>query len=53
MPNSLKVGNDNVHYEHEVTFNTCTITAVLYDDAEEDNDTIFLYYNNAMYATIK
>jgi len=48
LPNSLKVGNDNVHYEHEVTFNTCTITAVLYDDAEEDNDTISLYYNNAI-----
>lgn len=45
-PTTQKVGEDTVHYEHELTFNTCTLTAVMYDDGEEDNDTISLYFND-------
>lgn len=40
-----KVGNDSVYYEHELTFKDCTITVVMYDDGEEDNDTVSLYFN--------
>lgn len=41
----VKVENDSIYYEHELTFKDCTITVVMYDDGEEDNDTISLYYN--------
>lgn len=41
----IKVDNDSIYYEHELKFDDCTITVVMYDDGEEDNDTISLYYN--------
>lgn len=45
-PNHIE--NDSVYFEHELTFNNCVITVVMYDDGEEDNDTVSLYYNNKL-----
>ncbi len=45
-PNHIE--NDSVYFEHELTFNNCVITVVIYDDGEEDNDTVSLYYNNKL-----
>lgn len=42
---TIKAGNDAVQYEHDVTFKTCMLTAIMYDDGVEDNDTISLYFN--------
>jgi hypothetical protein len=43
-----RIENDSVYYEHELTSNNCIITVVMYDDGEEDNDTVSLYYNNKL-----
>ncbi|MCZ2100809.1 MAG: LamG domain-containing protein [Chitinophagales bacterium] len=40
-----KAGNDTLNYQYELSFNSCTLTAIMYDDAEEDNDTISVYFN--------
>lgn len=43
-----RIENDSVYYEHELTSNNCIITVVMYDDGEEDNDTVSLYYNSKL-----
>jgi hypothetical protein len=46
IQSSSKTINDSVHYQHDLKFKTCTITIVIYDDGEEDNDTVSVYFNN-------
>lgn len=48
-----KMENDSIYYEHDLTFKDCTITVVMYDDGEEDNDTISLYYNSKIFVDHK
>ena len=43
-----KIDEDTVSYEGEFSFNSCTLTIVMYDDGDEDNDTVSVYLNNSL-----
>ncbi|WP_210466837.1 HYR domain-containing protein [Rufibacter roseolus] len=36
---------DAVKFLQNLSFDDCTVTMVLYDDSEQDNDTVSIYYN--------
>lgn len=42
---SLNIGNDVVNYEHREEVDDCFLTVFLYDDGEEDNDTVSIIFN--------
>jgi len=48
MTEPLKVDGDTVNIEYDISFNDCTITAVMYDDGEEDNDTVSIFFNGKL-----
>lgn len=41
----LELGDDTIHYEHKATVKDCRITVYIYDDGEEDNDTVSIIFN--------
>ena len=41
----LNLGSDSVHYEYRAETNNCFLTIFIYDDGEEDNDTVSIIYN--------
>jgi hypothetical protein len=42
----LELGSDSVHYEHKATVNACYLTLLIYDDGEEDNDSVTIIFND-------
>ncbi|MCS6934266.1 MAG: HYR domain-containing protein [Chitinophagales bacterium] len=48
LPQKVEVselGNDSVNYQHDAGFKTCLLTAVIYDDGQDDNDIVSLIFN--------
>ena len=43
---ALALGNDSVHYEHTATVNDCELTLLIYDDGEQDNDSVTIIFND-------
>lgn len=43
---SLNMGTDSIEYEHKVETKNCLVTIYMFDDGEEDNDTVSVVYNN-------
>lgn len=43
---SLNLGGDSINYEHKVETQSCLVTIYMFDDGEEDNDTVSVVYNN-------
>ncbi len=41
----LELGSDSVHYEHKATLEACELTIMIYDDGEEDNDSVSIIFN--------
>lgn len=41
----LHIGNDAVNYEHHAEVNDCFLTVFIYDDGEEDNDSVSIIFN--------
>lgn len=41
----LELGSDSVHYEHKATLEACELTVLIYDDGEEDNDSVSIIFN--------
>ena len=39
---------DTVKYYYDLNFSDCIVTLVMYDDSEQDNDTVSVYYNNKL-----
>ncbi len=42
---ALSLGTDSVSYEHKAEISSCLVTAFIYDDGEEDNDTVSIIFN--------
>lgn len=42
---ALNLGNDAINYEHKAEVDECFLTVMLYDDGEEDNDTVSIIFN--------
>jgi len=47
-PKQKVVNTDVINYEHQLTFNDCIITVVMYDDAQQDFDTVSIFYNDKL-----
>ncbi len=45
---ALAIGNDSVHYEHNATVNNCELTFLIYDDGEQDNDSVSIIFNDEL-----
>ena len=43
---NLKLGNDTIQYEYSVKSKSCTLTAFIYDDSQEDNDSVSVIFND-------
>lgn len=43
---NLNIGDDTITYEHKIETNNCLLTIYMYDDGEEDNDTVSIVFNN-------
>jgi hypothetical protein len=43
---SLNMGSDSINYEHKAVVKNCMVTIYIFDDGEEDNDTVSVVYNN-------
>jgi len=44
-----KMEVDSIYFEHDVIeFNSCTISILVYDNGEQDNDTISIFFNNEL-----
>lgn len=43
-----KIGNDSIKYFHDLPFDECVITLVMFDDGQQDNDTISVFYNDRL-----
>lgn len=43
---ALQLGSDSVHYEHNATVNACDLTFLIYDDGEQDNDSVTIIFND-------
>lgn len=43
---TLALGNDSIHYEHNATVNNCDLTFMIYDDGEQDNDSVSIIFND-------
>lgn len=41
----LELGDDTIQYEHKASVKNCKITVYIYDDGEEDNDTVSIIFN--------
>lgn len=41
----LQLGNDSVSYQHQAKLDKCELTVFIYDDGEEDNDTVSVIFN--------
>ncbi len=41
----LQLGSDSVHYEHKATLSNCELTVLIYDDGEQDNDSVSIIFN--------
>jgi hypothetical protein len=44
----LNLGTDSINYEHKVDVNNCFLTILIYDDGEEDNDSVSIIFNGAV-----
>jgi hypothetical protein len=42
----LLLGGDSVHYEHSATVSNCELTLFIYDDGEQDNDSVSIIFND-------
>lgn len=40
-----QLGNDSINYQHQADFSACLLTAVIYDDGEDDNDMVSIIFN--------
>ncbi|MBL7777120.1 MAG: HYR domain-containing protein [Chitinophagales bacterium] len=40
-----QLGNDSINYQHNADFGSCLLTAVIYDDGEDDNDMVSIIFN--------
>ncbi len=43
---NLNMGSDSINYEHKAEIKDCMVTIYMFDDGEEDNDTVSIVYNN-------
>lgn len=43
---NLNMGSDSINYEHKAELKDCMVTIYMFDDGEEDNDTVSIVYNN-------
>jgi hypothetical protein len=43
---NLNMGSDSINYEHKAEVKNCMVTIYMFDDGEEDNDTVSVVYNN-------
>ncbi len=43
---ALELGNDSVHYEHQAKVGSCELTLLIYDDGEQDNDSVSIIFND-------
>ncbi len=43
---NLNIGDDTITYEHKIETDNCLLTIYMYDDGEEDNDTVSIVFNN-------
>ncbi len=41
----VELGDDTIKYEHKATVKNCKLTVFIYDDGEEDNDTVSIIFN--------
>ncbi|MCW5909049.1 MAG: HYR domain-containing protein [Chitinophagales bacterium] len=44
----LNIGSDSIAYEHKAEVKNCMVTVYMFDDGEEDNDTVSIVYNNQL-----
>ncbi|MBK7149708.1 MAG: HYR domain-containing protein [Bacteroidetes bacterium] len=44
----LNLGTDSINYEHKVDVNNCFLTILIYDDGEEDNDSVSIIFNGSV-----
>lgn len=44
----LHIGTDSVRYEHKAQLNSCELTVAIYDDGEQDNDTVSIIFNGVV-----
>lgn len=42
---ALNLGNDAIKYEHKVAVDNCFLTIYIYDDSEEDGDSVSIVFN--------
>lgn len=45
LETQLDLGGDSIHYEHKADVKDCLLTIFIYDDGEEDNDTVSIVFN--------
>jgi hypothetical protein len=45
LDKALNMGADSIHYEHTAVLNSCLLTAIIYDDGEEDGDSVSIVFN--------
>jgi hypothetical protein len=42
----LNMGNDSIHYEHKGEVSNCLLTIYMYDDGEEDGDSVSIVFDD-------
>jgi hypothetical protein len=45
LDKSLNLGTDTIQYEHNIDMEACALTTFIYDDGEQDNDSISIVFN--------
>lgn len=45
LDQTLNLGTDTIQYEHSVDMSSCALTAFIYDDGEQDNDSVSIVFN--------
>jgi len=45
LDESLNLGKDTIQYEHNAELKGCALTAFIYDDGEQDNDSVSIVFN--------
>ncbi len=45
LETQLDLGGDSIHYEHKADVKDCFLTIFIYDDGEEDNDSVSIVFN--------
>lgn len=48
LDEKLNMGDDAIKYEHEEEVNNCLLTVFVYDDGEEDGDSVSLVFDGAV-----